>query len=261
MDSIQGDGPRNLSRLNSARGHARIFKSFIDQTLESRSQLALCDAMSSAAHRLGLHNFAYINLSPQTQVAPTLVSTYPAAWRSRYLQERYEQHDPVIMRARIDIAPFDWGGDVPATMSAKGREIFEEAALYGIRYGFSIPVANDAGVCAAVSFATDERRPSFEACIGEHGAVLQFMAMLFHRHVRDIAATGRKIGDVTLSPREFQCLEWTSRGKSAWEIGRILNISRGTVAFHLANAKKKIGVRTINQAVAAFVASRSSCSS
>ncbi|MFK5073526.1 helix-turn-helix domain-containing protein, partial [Klebsiella pneumoniae] len=34
-----------------------------------------------------------------------------------------------------------------------------------------------------------------------------------------------------LSPREFECLEWSSRGKSAWEIGSILGISRRTAAF------------------------------
>ena len=107
-----------------------------------------------------------------------------------------------------------------------------------------------------VSFATDERRPSFEACIGEHGAVLQFMAMLFHRYVRALVAGDCQIRDATLSSREFECLDWASRGKSAWEIGRILNISRSTAAFHLANAKRKLGVRSINQAVARFVASR-----
>jgi DNA-binding CsgD family transcriptional regulator len=32
------------------------------------------------------------------------------------------------------------------------------------------------------------------------------------------------------------------RGKSAWEIGRLLNISRRTAAFHLDNAKMKFGV-------------------
>ena len=47
---------------------------------------------------------------------------------------------------------------------------------------------------------------------------------------------------VALSPRELECLEWAARGKSAWEIGRLLNISRRTAAFHLDNAKMKFGV-------------------
>ena len=61
---------------------------------------------------------------------------------------------------------------------------------------------------------------------------------------------------VSLSPREYECLEWAAQGKSAWEIGRILGISRHTAAFHLENAKAKLGVRSICQAVARLIASR-----
>jgi DNA-binding CsgD family transcriptional regulator len=55
-----------------------------------------------------------------------------------------------------------------------------------------------------------------------------------------------------LSPRERECIGWAAEGKSCWEIGQILNISRRTVAFHLDNAKGKLGVRTNIQAVAAL---------
>lgn len=249
----------DLNKLCPGRGHARIFSRFIEQSLESRSEAALRDAMSSAAQALGLHSFAYINISARAEVQPRLVSTYPIAWTTRYLREGHDQHDPVIILAKQCLTPFDWGGDTwISSMSPKGKEIFTEAAQHGIRHGFSIPIPNDAGLHVAVSFATDERRSSFDSCIGEYGAVLQFMAMLFHRQIRCIASTERQIGDVALTSREFECLEWASHGKSAWEIGRILNISRCTAAFHLANAKKKIGVRTINQAIAKFATARSS---
>lgn len=46
-------------------------------------------------------------------------------------------------------------------------------------------------------------------------------------------------------------------GKATWEIGRILNITRRTAAFHLDNAKMKFGVRTICQAVARLAAAKS----
>ncbi|WP_407181427.1 helix-turn-helix transcriptional regulator [Bradyrhizobium sp. STM 3562] len=52
-------------------------------------------------------------------------------------------------------------------------------------------------------------------------------------------------------------LEWSSRGKSAWEIGCILGISRRTAAFHLDNARAKLGVRTVRQAVVRLAESRS----
>jgi len=41
-----------------------------------------------------------------------------------------------------------------------------------------------------------------------------------------------------LSAREQSCLSWTARGKSSWEIGRILSISENTVIYHIKNAMK-----------------------
>jgi len=64
------------------------------------------------------------------------------------------------------------------------------------------------------------------------------------------------IDGVQLSPRELECLEWAARGKTAWEIGRILGISRYTAASYLNNAKEKLGVRTIVQAVMRIAADK-----
>ncbi|WP_280515988.1 MULTISPECIES: LuxR C-terminal-related transcriptional regulator [Mesorhizobium] len=44
-------------------------------------------------------------------------------------------------------------------------------------------------------------------------------------------------------------------GGAAWDISQILGLSKRTVTFHLENAKAKLGVRTINQAVARMAAS------
>ncbi|KAH2814572.1 hypothetical protein KXV85_004728, partial [Aspergillus fumigatus] len=70
-----------------------------------------------------------------------------------------------------------------------------------------------------------------------------FMGMYFHSHVRRKLANEHGVDGIRLSPRELECLEWASQGKSAWEIGRILGISRNTVASYLENAKEKLGVR------------------
>jgi len=82
--------------------------------------------MSHASQALGLHSFAYINIAPRSKIEPTLISTYPKAWTSRYLQQRFQEHDPVIVRARQCKAPFNWGADtLTAAVSAvvDGTEI------------------------------------------------------------------------------------------------------------------------------------------
>src|SRR3546814_20657840 len=74
------------------------------------------------------------------------------------------------------------------------------------------------------------------------------MALFFHAHARRKLAGERVVEGVALSPREFECLRWSAQGKSAWEIGCILGISRRTVSFHLDPAKAQLDVRTVRHA-------------
>jgi DNA-binding CsgD family transcriptional regulator len=53
-----------------------------------------------------------------------------------------------------------------------------------------------------------------------------------------------------LSPRELECLRWTSEGKTAWEVGRIIGISEQTAVRHLNNATHKLGCVNKHQAMA-----------
>lgn len=56
---------------------------------------------------------------------------------------------------------------------------------------------------------------------------------------RPYSAASRKF---RLTNREYDCLLWTARGKTAWEVGQILGISEETTLFHLKNACRKLGV-------------------
>ena len=53
-----------------------------------------------------------------------------------------------------------------------------------------------------------------------------------------------------LTPRELDCLRWCSRGKTNWEISRILGLSERTVEHYLSRANRKLGTATRAQAVA-----------
>jgi LuxR family transcriptional activator of conjugal transfer of Ti plasmids len=172
------------------------------------------------------------------------------------VQSHYERFDPVIIQALSHPEPFEWGLGVRSLPSSKSNELFEEAARFGIRCGFTIPIHNRSGPVAAVTFAADERRPQFQRTISEHARVLQLMALYFHAHAQRRMGSDRPIQGTSLSPREAECLEWAAQGKSAWEIGTILGISRHTVATYLENAKTKLGVRTIVQAVARVTAAK-----
>jgi DNA-binding CsgD family transcriptional regulator len=52
-----------------------------------------------------------------------------------------------------------------------------------------------------------------------------------------------------LSPRESEALTWVARGKSTWEIARILDLSEKSVEFYLDSCKHKLQATNRTQAV------------
>jgi DNA-binding CsgD family transcriptional regulator len=67
--------------------------------------------------------------------------------------------------------------------------------------------------------------------------------------------TNRRSGKATpattrsLTRRELEVLKWMAIGKSAWEIGQILQISQRTVEVHTRSATQKLGAVNKTQAV------------
>jgi DNA-binding CsgD family transcriptional regulator len=55
--------------------------------------------------------------------------------------------------------------------------------------------------------------------------------------------------NITLSPRQTECLFWVQQGKSSRDIGVILDVSHRIVERHVFRACQKLGVRTRLQAV------------
>jgi DNA-binding CsgD family transcriptional regulator len=59
----------------------------------------------------------------------------------------------------------------------------------------------------------------------------------------------RDEGEVSLSPRQAECLFWVQEGKSSRDIGIILGVSHRIVERHVFRACHKLGVKTRLQAV------------
>ncbi len=65
--------------------------------------------------------------------------------------------------------------------------------------------------------------------------------------------TGRELNNVYLSSREIEVLSHLIKGKSAREIGIILNLSRRTIEHRLENIKLKLGVESKSELIAAVI--------
>lgn len=235
----------------------KVYQHFVDSLSGRPNRTELETALGGAAASLGLPLFAYL-LVPEQGSAPSLISNYPNAWTQHYLAHRYDRLDPVIGTAARTGEPFEWGPDLRvAPRSAGCVKFFTEAADFGIRFGLTIPIHDRQRRLAAVTFATDERRTVFRQSIEAYRSGLHLMALFFHRQACSALDPERRIDGIKLSPRQFECLEWAARGKSAWDTGRIIGISRRTVLFHLEAAKAKLDVRSMHHAIAKFLAEKS----
>ncbi|NRP70947.1 Transcriptional activator protein LasR [Ensifer psoraleae] len=179
---------------------------------------------------------------------PAIVS-YPDEWQEHYVKMGYDRIDPIIKKSRKQARAFRWTevyDDVSTTEVE--RRFFDEAAAFGLKSGVSVPLHGPDGGFAIMNFA----RPSYLHLQNKTITYLQFAAIQFHLTVAEFANRSDLTKSPTLSPRERECILWVARGKSSWDIGRILNISANTVNFHIKNITRKFDVT--NRTVAALKA-------
>jgi len=234
----------------------RILQTFVDSVESSRDAASLRSALVDVAVAFELPLVAYF-VGPAVPTSdPTLISNYPTEWTDRYLRNQYDRLDPVIHQLAHTADPFSWSCEARSSHGTDAQHRFlDEARTFGIRAGVTVPIPDPACRFAAVTFASDQLVPSLQRAVETHGPVLQLMAIYLHRHAKRLPGATTTINGVRLTPRELECLHWAARGKSAWEIGQILGVSRRTAAFHLDNARAKLDVHSITQAVALLAAS------
>lgn len=218
---------------------------FITKLHRCRSQLQASQLFRDALNRLGASCFVYVNLSRRFE-QPVYETTYPIDWIQYYDEHGYVRQDLVVLKARRNLLPFHWNDQGQRkVMSPAQRQIFAEAAEWGIRDGLAIPIHGVGTDFSMVSIATDAEN------IRELGqsavSLLQVMALNYHAAIDHMAT--RDIPQITLTGRETEVLVWSAQGKSSWDISQILSISEHTVVYHIEKAKAKLGASTRQYAV------------
>jgi LuxR family quorum sensing-dependent transcriptional regulator len=165
-----------------------------------------------------------------------LFQELPGAWAERYNKRHYALRDPVVRHLQRSQAPFTWEESYRAgTQREDVKLISGEAAAFGLKKGYVIPIRLVGGVLAAVSFGASQMDLDPDMV-----AQLTFAANLAVGHLLSLRydPTDNKR---SVSPRERECVLWASEGKTDWEISIILGISRPTVTKHLLSARQRLG--------------------
>ncbi len=229
-----------------------LFQSFFDSLENAATIPQLHDAMSAVAAGFGLHAFAYIARPDRPGGKPLLITNYPVGWAAHYSVRGYHTCDPIVLRAWAYRDPFEWGPELARAASGLVRAFFDEAACFGIRYGYTIPIRCWRGRTASLTFATDRFRTAYRNSVRQSSQALQAITHQFHARVRENLRVYQLTPAVSLTYRQRQCIELAEQGKSFGEIAQLTGMSPHTTKFHIDNVKRKFGVRSTREATIAY---------
>lgn len=212
-------------------------------------------ACRRVAETLGFEHFIYGFRAPISLTHPCqfILSGYPRAWREHYDRNRYLAIDPVIIRALGTVLPFAWD-EIDRDDPAVAR-LFREAAEFGLRHGFSVPVHGAHGEGGVLSLA--RASAPLPATAGERQRLFQqaqWFSAVLHQKLRQLVFEEAAPRARPLTRRERECLRLAAEGGSAQDIARTLRIAERTVVYHLNRAEEKLGARRRQHAVARGVA-------
>ncbi|MGE5476707.1 MAG: helix-turn-helix transcriptional regulator [Bacteroidales bacterium] len=204
--------------------------------------------------RLGVGRFAYVNTTQPSQPVH-LETNYAPEWVGRYLSHNYAAIDPVSREAQRTRLLFQWRAALamPAHDSPQARQLFAEAAEFGLHDGLCVPIHAAAGI-STMSLAVDDR-DLFKPKAARLRQTLHLLALHYHLACERALAGAEPAPPPPakplprLTPREREVLLWTAKGKTGWEIAQILRLAERTVVYHVENAKTKLGASSRSQAV------------
>jgi hypothetical protein len=157
-----------------------------DEILRAESFAEFLDVMGRLAATLGVAHCTLhvIREAPSTNFSTKVLTTYPGAWVSRYLERRYFFVDPIGRACLADEHGFFW--DSLACSSPTLEAFWNDAAAHGIGpSGFSLPITTERGDKLAVSVCSAEPSEAFrdriEGFEGDLFSLSIFLADTFSR--------------------------------------------------------------------------------
>lgn len=213
---------------------------------------------------LGFHKFTYASFdidkirdSELPAAIPDIIylTNLAPKWVGRYIEEDYASADPIIRECYESRLPIRWTDSYRSnSRSRKETDMMSDAWEHGLKRGLTIPVHGPNGEIGVLSLNSDLPDKEFLKVTEDNQYDVQLMAQYFHNEVQN--KLKREVivpKPVALTNREVEILKWTVEGKTAWEIGSILNITERTVNFHIQNVMEKFGVHNKTQAAAKAV--------
>jgi LuxR family quorum-sensing system transcriptional regulator CciR len=224
---------------------------FVEDAKTVGTQADLRLALADISRELGFAHFAlvhHVDLRGASGAA-IRIHNYPDEWEEYHDRQHLGRSDPVHRACQTAAIGFRWS-DMPRMIQLTPRDlrVLDAAAGQGIGDGFTVPAHVPGELSGSCSFATARGIPMQRDKLTLAQLVGAFAFEAARRLTR--AHQQRGTAMVHVSDRERECLVWVARGKSDWEIARILGISPDTVHQYVKHARVAHDVVSRSQLVA-----------
>ena len=178
------------------------------------------------------------------------LSSLPDSWLQHYADRGFSLADSGAAHCRRSVDPILAGPEfTEPDGSDLHRQFLEDCRELGVRSEIvfplrSLPGARLGGMAAATRFRRAEARRWAAAMLPELRVAVQCADVRLLQLARAQEAEA-----VRLSPREREALLWLAAGLRNDRIAERMGITNPTVELHLANARRKLGAATREQAL------------
>lgn len=217
---------------------------FVRDLTEVKTEADLAGLMAEISREMG---FAYFALTHHVDIrrapGPAIrLANYPPDWIDYFDDHQLGPSDPVHRASQLTSVGFSWSKLTSLIeLTPRDRQILDLATRRGIGEGFTVPAHVPGESNGSCSFAADAGAALSE----EHLPLAQLAGAFAFEGARRLWTQRGQLATPPprgLTDRQRDCLLWAARGKTDWEIGRILGVTEETVARHIKQACARYGV-------------------
>lgn len=220
---------------------------FAQLTQNLRTREELTNALSAVTEQLGFSYFALTHHVDFTCPSSEAIRfhNYPSGWQGWFDELKLGLHDPIHRASQRTTAGFQWS-DVNKLiyLSRDDKKILARAYREGIGDGITIPAHVPGEAKGSCSFAMRDDAPVPHGI----GPFVQLIGLSAFEAARRICRSRPRLKNRRrLTERQIECLIWAARGKTDWEIAKILGVRHDTIIRHLKQAREIYDVRKRTQ--------------
>lgn len=231
---------------------------FILASKRARTAGELREILASTTHEMGFHSYALVQhvkqFSRENQKF-LAVTNFSDNWVDYFLRHQLHLDEPVYEASRRTAVGFRFD-DLPSLIKIndRHRNVQEAGRREGITDGFTVPAHIPGEATGSCTFVVKDNVP----LPARNLPMAQLIGTFAYEAARQLLRAGicfigrpsetppewpeRFPRAPKLTTRQLECIILMARGKTDWEIAKILGLHEQTVTQHLNEARRRCGV-------------------